>query len=482
VTRVRNALDVQTPKAPAIPGVLTWTWRALVDPVSGASRDCTEGPVSKAVVLLCIPMVLEASLESLFAVTDIFFVGHMGASAVAAIGLTEALLSVVYTVAVGLGIGATATVARRVGARDLEGAAAAAVQALALGVLFSTVIAAAGVTFAPGLMRLVGGSEEVVREGTSYMRVRFGGSAAILLLFLGNAVFRGAGDGAIAMRALAVASGLNLVFVPGLVLGLGIFPEHGLTGAACAANLARGLAAAYALGHLFRGQGRVKVAWRHLALHPALMLRVLRLSGSGMLQAILGTASGIAVVHVVASFGSAAVAGYTIGMRVVLFAALPACGLANAAATMVGQSLGGGKPERAERAAWVAGLYNAALLGGVGIFFFVWAPVISGWFTAEAAVQAYAVACLRTVSCGFPLYAFGLVLTQAFNGAGDTWTPTLINCFVFWAFEIPAAYALSLVPVLGPHGVFLAITLAFTALAVVSAVLFRRGRWKLKRV
>jgi putative MATE family efflux protein len=457
-------------------------WRAIVDAVSGVPRDCTQGPIGKAVILLGIPMILEMSMESIFAVTDIVFVGHLGKNAVATIGLTESLLTLVYTMAAGLGIGATAMVARRIGEQDGEGAAATAVQVLALGALISLLIGAIGVTFAPDLLRLMGGSEEVIREGTPYMRVMFGGNAVVLLLFLGSAIFRGAGDGTVAMRALVLANGLNLIFVPCLVLGLGPFPELGVTGAACATTLARGLGAVYILTHLFRAGARVKVARRHLALHPTVMLRMMKLSGAGMLQVLIGTASWIGIVRLMTSFGSEAVAGYTIAMRLIFFAVLPAFGLSYAAATMVGQSLGARKPERAERAVWIAGLYNAVMLSGLGVLFLTSAPTIIGWISNEAGVQAYGVACLRTVSCGFLFYAFGLVLTQAFNGAGDTWTPTLINCFVFWAFEIPAAWVLSSVLKLGPQGVFLAITLAFSGLAVVSAVLFRRGRWKLKMV
>jgi putative MATE family efflux protein len=275
---------------------------------------------------------------------------------------------------------------------------------------------------------------------------------------------------------------LNLVLVPCFVLGLGPLPELGLTGAACATTLARGVGAAYTLSQLFRSKCRVPVPKRHLGLHPQVMLRMIKLSGSGMLQVFIGMASWIGMVRVISHFGSEAVAGYTIGMRVMLFALFPAFGLSNAAATMVGQSLGARKPERAEKAVWIAGLYNAAFLSGMGILFLLFAPTIISWFSPDPAIDGYAVACLRTVSCGFFFYAFGMVLTQSFNGAGDTWTPTFINGFVFWAFEIPAAYFLSSVLKLGPQGVFLAITLAFSSLAVVSALLFESGRWKTKQV
>jgi putative MATE family efflux protein len=457
-------------------------WRLFVRAVIGVPCDCTEGPVRQAVILLGIPMILEMAMESVFAVTDILFVGHLGPSAVSTIGLAESLLMLVYTVSTGLGIGATAMVARRVGERDSEGAAHTAVQAVALGACLSVVIAAVGVSFAPALLELMGGSPEVIREGTPYVRVMFAGNAVIVLLYLGNALARGCGDGTIAMRALILANGLNLLLVPCLVHGFGFLPKLGVTGAACATTLARGVGAVYTLWQLAGAKCRMRIMAHHLALHPEVMLRMVKLSGSGMLQAFIGMASWIGVVRVISHFGSEALAGYTIAMRMVLFAIFPAFGLANAAATMVGQSLGAGKPERGEKAVWMAGLYNAFFLSGMGILFLLFAPAIIGWVSPDPEVDGYAIACLRTVTCGFPLYAFGMVLTQAFNGAGDTWTPTVIHCFVFWVFEIPAAYLLSSVLNLGPQGVFLAITLAFSSLAVASALLFERGGWKTKQV
>jgi putative MATE family efflux protein len=456
--------------------------RTLVDAMNGAPFDCGEGPIGRAVILLGIPMIVEMSMESVFAVTDIFFVGYLGMNGVATIGLTETLLTLVYTVAIGLAIGTTALVARRVGEHDLEGAGVTAVQAVTLGGMVSIVIAAIGVTFAPSLLGLLGGSAQEIRQATPYMRVMFAGNAVILLPFIGNGVLRGAGDATIAMRALIIANGSNLILVPCFVFGLGFFPRLGVNGAACATTLARGLGASYALMRLLRGRGRVKVKRRHFALHPRVMLRMIKLSGSGMLQIFVGTASWIGVMRVISGFGDEAVAGYTIGMRVTLFALFPAFGLGNAAATIVGQSLGARKPACAEEAVWIAGLYNAIFLTGMAILFVFFAPTIVGWFSADPPVRALAVACLRTVSCGFFFYAFGLVLTNAFNGAGDPWTPTLINLFIFWLFEIPAAYVLSSVLKLGPQGVFLAIALAFSALAVVSAFVFRRGQWKATQV
>ncbi len=457
-------------------------WQTFVEAIKGTPRDYTEGSISSAVILLGIPMVLEMLMESVFAVTDIFFVGRLGPNAIATIGLTESLLTIVYTVAFGLSIGAMAMMARRVGEQDHEGACNTAVQVIALGVLVSLLMGAFGLVFAPHLLRLMGASPEIVAYGTRYMRVMFGGNAAILLLFLGNAVFRGAGDGTIAMRSLAIANGINLVLAPCLVFGLGFFPKLGVTGAAVATTTARGIGALFSLSHLVRGPGRVKVKRRHLVLHPDVMLKMVKISGAGMFQIFISTASWVGLVRIISTFGSDAVAGYTIGIRVVLFALFPAFGLSNAAATMVGQSLGAGKPDRAEKAVWLAAFYNVAFLGTMGLLFLAFAPTIVHWFSASPVVDGYASACLRTVACGFLFYAFGMVLTQSFNGAGDTWTPTWINFFAFWVFEIPAAWVFSSVMGMGPQGVFLAVMLGFSTLAVVSTIIFRQGRWKAQKV
>lgn len=457
-------------------------WKTFLEAIHGSNRDYTEGSISKSVILLGIPMVLEMVMESVFAITDIFFVGKLGPHAIATIGLTESILTIVYTISFGLSIGAGAMVARRVGEQDMEGASHTAVQTLVLGIIISTLIAFIGVAYAPDLLRLMGGTEEVIAYGSDYMRVMFGGNAVIVLLFLGNAIFRGAGDGAIAMRALWLANGINVLLVPCFVYGFLFIPAMGVTGAAVATTLSRGIGAIYTLSHLFRSDGRIKLHKRHINLNFDLIKRILNLSGSGTLQVFIATASWIGLVRVMSTFGNEAVAGYTIGFRIILFAIFPAFGLANAAATMVGQSLGAKKPERAEKAVWLAGFYNMVFLGVMGLVFILFASSIIGWFTTDVAVHAYATACLRTVASGFLLYGFGMVICQSFNGAGDTWTPTIINFFVFWMFELPMAYFLSTPMGMGPQGVFLAVTLAFSALAVVSVVVFRRGNWKTKVV
>jgi putative MATE family efflux protein len=454
----------------------------VVTAVRGRETDPTQGPLGRAIVLLAVPMVLEMMMESVFAVADIFFVSRLGANAMAAVGLTESLFTMVYTVGIGLSIGVTAVVARRVGERNREAAADAAFQALALGLLVSVVLAVAGVLNAGRLLRLMGASDAVVETGIGYARVMFGGNAAVLLLFLLNAVFRGAGDAAIAMRVLWLANGLNIILDPLLIFGIGPFPELGVTGAAVATTFSRGCGVLLQLAVLFGGAGVLRLGAGNMRVVPVMLLRLLRLSGTGMLQVFIGTASWIGLVRIVSGFGSEAVAGYTVGVRIVIFALLPAWGLANAAATMVGQGLGSGQPERAERAVWLAARLNLYFLGSVGVLFMALAPWIVGVFGGDAATARYAVDCLRIFSAGFFFYAYGMVLTQSFNGAGDTWTPTVLNLLCFWCWEIPLAWALAHVVGLGVTGAFLAVPIAYSTLALASAVIFRRGRWKLKLV
>lgn len=453
-------------------------WRSVGDALRGTHHDYTSGPIGRALLLLSVPMVLEMSMESVFAIVDIFFVSRLGADAVAAVGLTESLLTVVYALAMGLGIGATALVARRIGEKDPDGAAHAAVQAIWVALAFSLALGVAGFLLAPRLLALMGASAAVIATGSGYARVMLGGEAAIILLFLVNAIFRGAGDAAIALRVLVLANLINIVLDPVLIFGLGPFPELGVTGAAVATTIGRSTGALVALWALTRPGGRVPVAVGHLRLDPRVMGQVLRLSGAATLQMLVGTASWTVMARILAAFGSPVLAGYTIAMRVVVFAILPSFGMSNAAATMVGQALGAGKPNRAEQAVWKACLANLAFLGGVGVLFVCFAEPIIRIFSADPAVVRYGATALRVVALGFPLYAFGMVLTQAFNGAGDTWTPTWINLAVFWAFEIPLAWVLAHNAGLGPNGAFWAITVAFSSLAVVSGLLFRRGRWR----
>lgn len=457
-------------------------WSTLREAVRGTHIDFTTAPVGRAVIMLAVPMVLEMAMESIFAVVDIFWVAHLGADAVATVGLTESMLTLIYTAAMGLSIGATALVARRTGEHDSEGAARAAGQSILLGLAVAALIAIAGATNAPALLGLMGASEDIVRTGSGFTRIMLGGNATVLLLFLLNAVFRGAGDAAVAMRVLVLGNLLNIALGPCFIFGLGPFPEMGVAGAATATNLGRGTAVLYQIVTLVRGRGRVRVRLRHLRLDLGTMQSVLRLSGLGTFQILVGTASYVGLVRIISVFGSAALAGYTIGMRIIIFALLPAFGLSNAAATMVGQNLGAGRPDRAEGAVWTAVRYNMIFLGSLGLVFLVGARYLTGIFTTDPLVQPMATACLRVVSLGFVFYACGMVLTQSFNGAGDTWTPTVLNLFIFWLWEIPLAWWLSTQAGLGAHGVFIALTVAYSTLAVVSAILFRRGTWKTRKV
>jgi putative MATE family efflux protein len=472
---------VAAPESPATASP-AGLWRDIRDAIRGTEHDYTQGPIGRAILLLAVPMVIEMMMESIFAVVDVFFVGRLGAAAVATVGLTESLMIVIYTIAFGLSIGATATVARRIGEKQPDAAARAAVQVLLLGAFLSAAIGIAGAIFAPELLALMGADNEVIAVGTNYARISLAGSSTAFLIFLVNAIFRGAGDPAVAMRVLILGNGLNCLLDPALIFGLGPFPELGLTGAAVATTIGRGIGFTYALWLLNRGTGHLRVERRHVAIEVPTMVRIAQLSGWGTVQVAISSMSWIGLVRVISSFGAPALAGYTISIRVLLFALMPAFGIGAAAATMVGQSLGAGLPDRAEQSVWTAARINAAVLGATGVLFLIFAPTIVGWFTPDAEVTRVGVYGLRVMSLGFPLYALGMVLEQSFNGAGDTKTPSWINFWVFWALQIPLAWYLAYHGGFDERGVFIAVPVAYSALAVVSAVLFRRGKWKLKSV
>lgn len=464
------------------PAATPSVWAAIREALAGAhGRDFTEGPIGRSIFILAVPMVLEMVMESIFAVVDVFVVAHLGAEAVATVGLTESMMTMLYALAMGLSIGAGAMVARRIGEKNGEAAAHTAAQVILFGALVAALLGVLGVLFAPNLLRVMGGSSDVLAHAT-FTRIMLGGNISVVLLFLLNSVLRSSGDAAIAMRVLWLANAINIVLCPTLVLGLGPVPALGIKGAAIATTIGRSIGVVFALSRLFKPGARVELHARHFAFDPALIMRVIRLSASATVQVFIGMVSWIGLVRILATFGSAAIAGYTIGIRIVIFALLPSFGLANAAATMVGQALGARKPERAERAVWTAGRYGMWFLGSVGLLFVLFASQIVAIFTSDAAVARYATATLRTVALGFPFYAYGMVFTQSFNGAGDTRTPTYINLFVFWLFEIPLAWILANTFGFGPQGAFAAATAAFCTLAVLSAVLFRRGRWKTQRV
>ncbi len=457
-------------------------WDSVREGLRGSHRDFTQGSVSRAVLVLAVPMVLEMVMESVFAVCDVFFVSKLGASAVAAVGLTESWLTLIYAIALGLAMAATATVARRTGERDREGAARVATQAVLLGLALAIILGVAGAILAPRALAVMGASTDVIAQGTGYARIMLGGNITIVMLFLINAIFRGAGDAAIAMRVLWLANAINIVLGPCLIFGLGPFPRLGVAGAAVATNIGRGTGALFAASRLLKPGSRIDIHVRHLRLEPAILKRLGKLAWSAAGQFLIGMGSWIAFVRILSTFGSSVLAGYTIGVRVILFGLLPASGLAMAAATMVGQALGARKPERAEAAVKIAGMYNMVVLSLVGALLAVFAPLIARGFTSDPTVIPYASSFLRTVACGFPFYGWGMVLSQAFNGAGDTRTPTWLNFLVFWCWEIPLAYVIGVSLGFGPRGAFVAVTVAFCTYAVGAAVAFRRGTWKLRSV
>ncbi len=457
-------------------------WAIFVDAIRGRGGPATEGPLTTSILILAIPMVLEMVMESIFAVVDIFFVSRLGDESVAAVGLTESLMTLVYTVAMGLSIGLTATVARRVGEDDPEAAGAATVQGMLLGAAIALVLGVVGAWQADNLLRLMGATEEVVAVGGGYARTLLGFNGVILMLFLLNAAFRGAGDAAIAMRVLWFANGLNIVLDPLLIFGVGPFPELGVTGAAVATTIGRGSAVLVQIYTLFRLSHRLRITMSHFRVRLAVIWRLIKLSATGTFQIFIGMASWVGLVRVIADFGPEALAGYTVAIRIVLFALLPAWGLSNAAATMVGQNMGAGKPDRAERAVWQASMMSFAFLGTTGLIFLVFAPQLVALFGIDAISARYAEHGLRIVAGGFFFYGHGMTLSAAFNGAGDAWTPTWLNLICFWAWEVPLAWVLAYPLGFGPQGVFTAIAVAYTTLAILSAVLFRRGKWKLQEV
>ena len=444
--------------------------------------DYTQGSISRASLLLAIPMILELALESVFAVVDIFFVAQLGTTAVAVVGLTESMITLLYALAIGVGMGTTALVARRIGEGDRSAASVAAGQALWLGALMSLVVAGIGLIFAEDLLRLMGAEEAVISSGSGYTRIMFGGNFTIVFLFLLNAIFRGAGDAMLALKSLWLANAINIVLDPLLIFGLGPFPELGVEGAAIATNLGRGIGVIYALSFLLGRDGRIKLGLNELRLRFGIIVSLLRISAGGVAQYLLATASWIFLMQIVAGFGSAVVAGYVIAIRVVMFTILPAWGLSNAAATLAGQNLGAGKPDRAEAAVWSIAMYCAGYMALVGAICWFFAAPILGFFTQEAqAIESGALA-LRIVSLGYIPAGFGMALTQAFNGAGDTLTPTVINFIAFWIVQVPLAYALALLLGFGSEGVFWAIFASDLLIGAIACWAFARGRWKLREV
>ncbi len=457
-------------------------WQSILEAIRGTQQDFTEGSISRAVFLLATPMVLEMFMESLFAIVDVFWVTRLGSNAIATVGLTESMLTLVFSVAMGVSMSATAMVARRIGEKDPRGAATAAVQAIVLGVVLAVLMGAPGFWFAPRLLEWMGAPADLVRMGHRYTAIMLGGSVSVMLLFLNNGIFRGSGDASVAMRVLWVSNLINLILDPCLIFGLGPFPKLGVTGAAVSTLTGRSFGVLYQLWILNRGHSRIVVRLMDIRVVPRVIVSLVRVSITGVMQFGIAHTSWIALVRIISTFGSAAVAGYTIGIRIFIFAILPSWGLSGAAATMVGQNLGAHKPERAERAVYLTGFYNMLFLSVVAAVFIALPGPIVRLFTADPTVAPYAVDCLRIIAYGNLAYAYGMVMVQAFNGAGDTVTPTIINVFGFWLCEIPLAWVLAYPAGLAVRGVFISIPVSELLITLAGLAVFMRGRWKKSRI
>lgn len=450
--------------------------------LAGNETNILEGNINRAIILLAIPMTLEMIMESLFAIVDIFFVSKVGVNAIAVVGLTESMLTITYSLGWGLAMGTTAMIARRVGEGDVDGASVAAVQSIYLAVIISVPIMLAGIFFSEDLLRLMGATEEVISEGSGYTKISLGFNLIVILLFLINGIFRGAGDAALAMRSLWLANILNMILDPLFIFGISFFPELGVNGAAVATVIGRATGILYQLYHLKKGKGLIKIHKDNWHFKPEIVWKLVKLSSGVTAQFIISSASWIFLMRIISTFGSTALAGYTIAVRIVIFTLLPAWGFSNAAATMVGQNLGANQPDRAEKAVWRTGLFNMAFMGFVMIAFFLFGGNIASFFTEEKEVVENAAKCLSIFAMGYLFYAFGMVLVQSFNGAGDTKTPTIMNLFVFWMLQIPLAYILSIHLGIGAEGAYYSIVISESTFSVIGYFLFKKGRWKTIKV
>lgn len=446
--------------------------------IKGGHEDFTTGSIRKAIFLLAVPMILEMLMESIFALVDIIYVSQVSENAVATVGLTESVITLLYAVAIGLSMAATALVARRVGEKQINKARSAAVQALILGVLVAIIVGFLGVSYAKDILHFMGGSPELIEEGHGYTQWLLGGNMTIMLLFLINAVFRGAGDASLAMWALVLSNGLNLILDPIFIFGWGPVPEYGVMGAGIATNIGRGTAVVFQLIILFSGRSRIQLFLSDIKVEADQMWNLIKVSAGGISQFLIGTSSWVILMYMMAKFGTDVLAGYTIAIRVMMFTLMPSWGMSNAAATLVGQNLGAGKPDRAEKSVWTTGGYNAYFMGAVSVFYLLFAKTIIGLLVENPVVIDNGALCLQVIAAGYLFYAYGMVLTQAFNGSGDTQTPTRINLVSFWCFQLPVAYLLAFALDFGPLGVFIAITTSEVLLAIISWVLFKKGKWK----
>ena len=457
-------------------------WSLITEAVSGEERDYTNGKIGKALFMLAIPMVLEMVFESVFAVADIFFVSKLGDDAVATVGITESVTTIVYAIGFGLSMATTALVARRIGEKKFDKAAKVSFQAIATGAIASIFIAFIGIFFSKDLLRLMGANSTIINEMSGYTTIILSSNLIIMLLFINNAIFRSAGDAALSMRVLIIANCLNIVLDPLLIFGLGPIPAMGVEGAAIATTIGRGLAVIYQFVLLFKGRGKIHIRREHFTLRWKTIKKLINLSLGGIGQNIIATSSWIGLMRIMAEFGSAAIAGYTIAIRILIFILLPSWGLSNAAATLVGQNLGAKQPDRAEKSVWAAGKINVVFLGLIGVIFFLFPQFFIELFTIEKDIVSNGIQALKIISCGFIFYGMGMVLLNSINGAGDTKTPTLINLISFWIVEIPVAYFLAIQFGWNQDGVFYSIIIAEAILTLIALYWFKTGRWKLKKV
>ena len=452
------------------------------DAILGRQQDFTQGSIRKAVFLLAIPMILEMLMESIFALVDIIYVSRVSVNAVATVGLTESVLTLVYAVAIGLSMAATALVARRTGEKDNEGANQTAVQVIFLGIFISILISIVGILYPKEILELMGGEPDLIEEGYRYTQVLLGGNITVMLLFLINAIFRGAGNASIAMWTLILSNGLNIILDPIFIFGLGPIPAYGVEGAAIATTIGRGTAVIAQLLVLFFGAGKIKLAVKDLVIRVAVMVNLIKVSLGGIGQFIIGTSSWVFLMRIMSEFGSEVLAGYTIAIRIMMFTLMPAWGMSNAAATLVGQNLGAKQPERAEKSVWITSKYCAYFMGSVSLVYIFFAPTFLGWFSENTLVVENGALCLQIIAAGYIAYAYGMVVIQSFNGSGDTKTPTYVNFVCFWLFQLPFAYIMAITLDFGPVGVFTAITLAEVLIAIVGIWLFKKGKWKTVQV
>lgn len=456
--------------------------KLIVEAIKGTTEDLTTIPLNRAIILLSIPMILEMSMESLFAVVDAFFVAKLGEAALTTVGLTESVMFLVYSLAIGLATAATAMVARRVGEKDISAANVAAGQAILIAVSISVLVGLGGGFFAPDILRMMGADEQVLEIGTNYTRIMFSGNVVIMLLFLLNGIFRGTGNATLALYTLVLCNGINIVLDPCLILGLGPFPKLGVTGAAVATNIGRGVGVAFQLYLLFSGKGILHLNKNHFAPLMELIRRLIKVASGGAGQYVISSASWVFLMRIISNFGTEVVAGYTITIRVIIFAILPAFGMANAAATLVGQNLGANRPDRAEQAAWRTGMYCTIFFVGVSILSYFLAPYIIGVFDQGLEATKAGITSLRIICAGYITFGYGMVLSQSLNGAGDTRTPTIINFAAFWLVQIPLAYALAISLDIGPSGVYWAILITESVFATICILVFRRGKWKQTKI